>query len=222
MKCIKLFTVLIISVLSLAVYAQEPLEVKSGTESFSVGTKDVLMIDIYEADEAHTQKAWKKFLKGHKGKVKAKSEIFADDLLIKSVSQNTFDVYSKIVTRGKKTVLVCGVDLGGAFLNHTDHPEQYATFSRLLREFAVDLSKEAVKEQIKVQEKVFATLQKDKERLISDKKQKEKEIEQYKKKISENEAAIEQNIKDQEQKVKDIATQQEVINKLSEKMSAIK
>jgi esterase/lipase len=222
MKNISLIIVLLISALASNTLAQESLEVRSGTESFSVGTKDALIIEIYEADAKLTQKAWKKFLKSYDGKVKAKSEIFADDLLIKSMSSNTFDVYSKIVEKGDKIELICGVDLGGAFLSRSSHADQYEVFARLLKKFAVDVSKEAVKEQIKEQEKIFSSMQKEKEKLISDKERMEKEIEDYKQKISDNESAIEQNIKDQEQKTKDIATQQEVVTGLSEKMNAIK
>jgi len=203
-------------------FGQKKIEIKSGNEKFSVGNVDVLKAEIYEADVKYVKKAWKKLLKRYSGSVKMKSEIFADDVLIKRMSNNTVDVYTKINEKKDNVVeIVCAVDLGGAFLSKSSHPDKFNTFESILKDFVVEVSKEAVREKINDEEKIFATMEKEQEKLVSNKEKMTKEIETYKQKILDNEAAIEQNIKDQELKKKDIEVQKALIITLSEKEKAI-
>ncbi len=219
MKINLLFTLVIVSVLS---YGQQKIEIESGNESFSVGNVDVLKATIYEADHKYVEKAWKKLLKRYSGSVKVKSEIFADDVLIKKMSDNTVDVYTKIKEKKDNVVeIVCAVDLGGAFLSKSAHPNKFKVFKGILHDFVVDVSKEALQERINDEEKIFSKLDKEQTKLVSDQERMTKEIKDYQQKIKDNEAAIEQNIKDQELKKKDIETQKALIISLSEKEKAI-
>ena len=219
----KVLLVLVLSFFSIISYSQKKIEVRSGSEKFSVGRVDVLIADIYEADAKYVRKAWKKLIKRYSGSVKMKSEIFADDVSIKHMSDNTFDIYTKIDDKGDGLVeIACAVDLGGAFLKKSSHATKFDQFSDILRNFAIDVSKEAVNEQIDDQEKIFGKMGKEQERLVSDNEKMHKQIEDWKQKIVDNEEAIEQNIKDQELKKKDIEVQKALIITLSEKEKAIK
>ena len=220
MKTLLLLTFVLISVMS---FSQGEIKIRSGSEKFSVGEVDVLIADVYEADVKYIRKSWKKLIKRYSGDVKMKDEIFADDVLIKRMSSNTVDIYTKINEKSEGVAeIICAVDLGGAYLNMSAHSEKYKLFEQILRDFVVEVSKDAVREQIEEQEKILEGMKKEQENLVSDKEKKEKEIEDYKQKIKDNEAAIEQNIKDQEVKKKDIETQKALIITLSEKERAIK
>jgi len=219
----KYLLILLVTVLSLTSFSQKKIEIRSGSESFSVGHVDALIADVYEADAKYVRKAWKKLIKRYSGSVKMKSEIFADDVLIKRMSNNTVDIYTKINEKKDGVVeIICAVDLGGAYLSRGSHPDKFKMFEDILRDFVVQVSKEALREKINDEEKVFSKMEKEQERLVSDNERMKQEIEDYKQKIIDNEAAIEQNEKDQELKKKDIETQKALILSLSEKERAIK
>jgi len=224
----KIIIVFALSLMSLTLFSQKKIEVKSGSEKFSVGNVDVLITDVYEADVKSIRKAWKKLLKNYSGSVKMKSEIFADDVLIKSMSNNTVDIYTKIEEKkgkpedGKIVTITCAVDLGGAYLSKSQHPDKFKTFKEILRKFVVEVSKEAVRDEINEQEKIFSGMEKKQEELVSDNEKMHKEIEEYKQKIKDNEKAIEQNVKDQEAQKKTIDEQKVIITSLRDKERAIK
>ncbi len=220
MKINLLIILVVVSVLS---FGQQKIEITSGNESFSVGKVDVLKATVFEADRKHVEKSWKKLLKRYCSSVKVKSEIFADDVLIKKMSDNTVDIYTKINAKTDNVVeIVCAVDLGGAFLSKSAHPEKFKVFETILYDFVVDVSKEAIRDKINEEEKIFSKLDKDQTKLLSDQKNMTNEIEEYKQKIIDNEKAIEKNLKDQEQKKKEIEAQKALIIGLSKKEKAIK
>ena len=218
----RIIIVLALSIISLMSYSQKKIQVKSVSEKFSVGNVDALQTQVYEADAKYVKKAWKKLIKKYSGSVKMKDEIFADDVLIKRMSNNTFDIYTHVKDAKDGIVeITCAVDLGGAYLSKSQHPEKFKVFSGILKDFVVEVSKEAVREEMDDQEKILDKLSKEQEHLVSDNKKMKEEIEDYKKKIADNEKALEQNLKDQESKKKEIEEQRAVVIKLSEKERAI-
>lgn len=217
----KINLLLILITFSVIAFSQQKIEVRSGSDSFSIGSREVLVADIYEADVKFVKKAWKKLIKQYNGKIKMGKEIFSDNVMISSLSSNTVDIYTKISKKGDLVEIVCAVDLGGTFLSEITNSSEFGKFEELLRKFAIEVSKDAIKVQIEDQKKVFSKMEKDQERLISDKSKMEKEIETYKQKIIDNESAIEQNIKDQKLKTLDIASQKVIILDLKEKENAV-
>jgi len=214
---------LVLALFTLLSYGQKKIEVKACKEKFSVGTVDAYTVNIYEADVKYVKKSWKKLLKNYSGSVKMGSEIFADDVMIKRMSDNTVDVYTKINEKKDGIVEIkCAVDLGGVFLSKSSHPLKHKEFKKILKDFTIKVSKDAVNEKIKDEEKVLKKIENEQENLVSTKEKLTKEIEKYKQKILDNEAIIEQNLKDQEQKKKDIEAQKVVISGLNDKANAIK
>ena len=218
----RIIIVLALSIISLMSYSQKKIQVKSVSEKFSVGNVDALQTQVYEADAKYVKKAWKKLIKKYSESVKMKDEIFADDVLIKRMSNNTFDIYTRAKDAKDGIVeITCAVDLGGAYLSKSLHPEKFKVFAGILKDFVVEVSKEAVRQEMDDQEKILDKLSKEQEHLVSDNKKMKEEIEDYKKKIADNEKALEQNLKDQESKKKEIEEQRAVVIKLSEKERAI-
>ncbi|NQY09626.1 MAG: hypothetical protein HRT71_08945 [Flavobacteriales bacterium] len=212
------------------VYGQKSLEVKESSESIGGASNKVLTVQIFQGDDKHILKDWKSLMKKNKGKTSyKKNELFADNVLMKSVSLNTIDVWAKVVADGDAQKLIVAVDLGGAFLSSSAHPEQYMSFAAFLREFAVKTSKNAVDEEIKDSEKDHAALESEQEKLVKEDENLDKLIEKNEKAIEDAKAAIEQakkdiekNGKDQEKKKGEIKEHAIVLQALFKKKDAIK
>lgn len=216
--------ILIISIFICKIaFSQLEIKVNESNESFEAGTNNALVVNIFEADAKEVEKEWKKLMKDYKAKVSSKKEVFADDATIKNISENTIDIYA-YTKPGKDNdlQLVVGFDLGGAFLSSSLHPDKYTAAKKIVYNFAVNVTKEAIEGQQKEQEKVLKTMEKEKEDLIKAKEDLHKAIEDYKEKIAQAEKDIETNVKDQEEKVKEIETQQKVIEDIIAKVKAVK
>ncbi len=180
-----------------------------------------IMIDADKADDV--KKAWKKKLKETKGKVNDKTIIFGDDCKLKTMGDNSFDVYSVVEDATEDGVrLVVAFDLGGAYLSTTDHPNRYPAAEKFVRDFAVEQAREVVNEEIKVMEKVLKGFEKEQSGLEKEKKDHEKSIEDYKKKIEEAKANIEKNVAAQANKKTEIEGTKAAIMDLEKKLKSIK
>ncbi|MFK8044615.1 MAG: hypothetical protein AB8B72_03915 [Crocinitomicaceae bacterium] len=121
-----------------------------------VQTENGIYLTIPYGDKKVFDKSFKDELKSWKGKVSSKDHFFADDCKLKSIGDNTFDVYAVVadVTKGGVTMSI-QIDLGGAYLSSKVHPAEYKIFEKKLYDFAVETSKEIIEEEAKEQEKVL-------------------------------------------------------------------
>ncbi|MBN2681227.1 MAG: hypothetical protein JXR58_01855 [Bacteroidales bacterium] len=214
-------TVFIIGVvlfLSFNCFSQKKIEVEENSYSFSAGRENALTVTVYESNKDDVEKAWKKFIKNYKGKVSSKKEIFADDCEIKDVSPNTVDVYAafEVNKDGDVTVYV-GFDLGGAYLSSSSHPDKYKAAKKIVREFGVSATKDAIAEKLKEAEKVMKKLESDKEKLVKENETLHKNIEGWEKDIEKAKSDIKTNEGNQQDKTKEIETQQKVLEEIIEK-----
>ena len=216
-------TITLLILLSTITYSQKKVKITESSEKFSVGRVDVMVANIYEADKKYVEKAWKKLMKRYSGKVTTKSEIVATDVIIKRMmGDKRVDVYAIVKDGSDGTVLIeVAMDLGGAYLTKAAHPEKYKEAKSILRDFAVEVSKEAVREQINDQEKILGKFQNEQEKLEKDNENLKKSIDDYKQKIKEAEQAVVDNAKAQELKKKEVEDQRKIVVGLSEKERAI-
>ena len=218
----RIITISILILLSSLVYSQKKVKVTTGSEKFSVGRVDVMIANIYEADRKYVEKAWKKLMKRYSGKVSSKAEIVSTDVIIKRMTDKRVDVYALIKEGSDETVIIeVAIDLGGAFLSKTQHPEKFKTAEAILRDFAVEVSKEAVREQIEDQEKILGKFQNEQDKLEKNNTNLKQSIEDYKLKIQDAEQAIIDNEKEQGEKKKAIDVQRQVVITLADKEKAI-
>jgi hypothetical protein len=219
----KIVTLLVLVAASVFVYAQKKISVTESSMSFAEGKQNALIVNIYEASEDLIQKEWKRLMKDFGAKVNVKKEIFADDATIKGVSDNTIDVYAYTEknTDGDFN-LVVGFNLGGAYLSSSAHSAQYKKAESILYEFAVETTREAIKEVISSEERILSKLQKDQSDLEKNKERLLKDIEDYKKKIQTAEEDIKTNEKDQVNKKGEIEKQEGLVKKLNERKEAVK
>jgi chromosome segregation ATPase len=218
----KIITTVFIAVTTFS-FAQE-VKVKSGNEKFSSGSHDCLTTTIYEGDKDKAMTKWKSKLNDFKDeKVKWKGdEIFGDNILIKDWGNNTVDIYSKFdEDKEKKTVTMSvAVDLGGAYLTSSDK-DKYNYIEKMMKEFAIDLTKDNIKDQVSAAEKIFSGLESDQKDLEKKNKGYKDDIEDYKKKISKAESDIKDNEAAQSKKKSEIDAQKKVVDDIKKKLDKV-
>lgn len=186
-------------------------------------SRNSLAVTINGANTEEVKKAWKKQLKDLKGKVSDKTVIFGDDCKTKEMGDNTFDVYSVVEEATSEGVkLVVAFDLGGAYLSAANHPEKYLTGEKILRDFAVEQTKEAVRVRIAAKQAELGGFEKELAGLVSEKASLEKDIVDHQKKIEEAKQNIDKNVGDQANKQKEINSMKVLITELEVKLNAIK
>jgi esterase/lipase len=217
----------ILFVLSLAfvsvLFAQK-IEVREVSGKFRSGNKNALSTTVYHSDLKTVQKEFESLLKDYKGKTSTKKgELFGDNLLITSVSNNTIDVYAYFL-EGKdgEIEVIAGFDLGGAFISSSMHQEQYIRIAQIMREFAIKLTEKSYAGFLKAEEKSLKEAEKEHEKMIKTKSDLEKQNQDYKKKIEQNEKEIEKMGKQIEENATKLNEQKSEFEKLKKGESKIK
>ncbi len=204
------------------IFSQKKIEVNEGSDNLGGGNHPSLTVIAYVKDGDKVLKAFKEKMKDHGGKISTKKELFADDCEWKAFGPNAFDAYAKIEeVKGEGFKLIVGVDMGGAWMSPSQHGEQTRLFKTLLKELAVNLSKEEVSDEVKAAEKVLAKELDQQKDLESKNTHLKSDIEDYKKKITQAEADIRTNEDDQKKKKEEIEKQKEVVKLAKEKLAKV-
>ncbi len=199
-------------------------QVKEAPMNMVKGKENAFSILLKQTNKKEVEKAWTKYIKEFDGKTKRNKKtgfIFSDNAEIEKMSSNTVDVYATITPSGADTDLTVWFDLGGAYLSSEMHGDKATVAKSILDEFALSVSKAAVEEELKEEQKALKKLNADLSDLKKDKDGFESDIEKYKKKIAEAEANIKQNIKEQGDKEASIKEQEEVVEKVKDKLKKL-
>ncbi len=207
-----------------ALFAQK-IKVKESKETIGGASNNALVVTLYGVSPSDAEESFRSFMKQYDGKRSSKDGgIFIDNASIKEISgNNTIDIYG--IAQGKKgdaeiTFLVA-FDLGGAFLNSSEHKDQYKIAEKIVKEFAVKATKEAIENELKAAQKAQEKLEDDQKSLEKDKKGLEKDIEDYKSKITKAEQDIVKNKSDQDKKKSEIEAQKKVVSTINDKLKAV-
>lgn len=208
--------ILAITAISFSSFAQNQIKTSEESVAYSVGSRNSIIVTVPYGKADIVAKELKSEMKGWGGKMKAgKSESTTLQSSVKSMfERKTFDTYAKVITVDKEVKVAVAVDLGGAFMNSKDHPAQYAEMKARLETFAATAAKASVKDNVKAEEKILSTLEKEEKSLEKVKESHLKEIENYKKKIEESQKKIEDNIILQTKKKEEVKAQSERIKDL--------
>lgn len=208
---------------STSLFAQYKINVEERGENIGGGSHNAFVVKIYENTAKDVLKAWKNELKKMGAKVSDKKELFGDDASMKAMGDNTFDVYAKANDVEEGVVeLIVAVDLGGAYLASSQHPEQAKVFKDHLYAFAVNMTKAGIGNKLKEAEKELEKLQKEQEHLVKEKEKLQKNIEEWEKAIEQAKKDIEENEKNQEKKKEEIEAQKKVVQEIAAKEKAVK
>lgn len=220
----KSILMLFVSVLALPVFAGEPVKIKveEKNEKINGGTHNCLVVTIYDASPDDIEKEWKSKMKGYDAKVSGGDEIFADNALIKEISENTCDVYAyteKI--NDNETKFVVGFLLGETWLDSKGNSASYKAAEKIVKDFAVAQTKDAIAGKRKDAEKKLDDVKDDQADLEKKNKDLHDDIADYNEKIKKAEEDIKSNESEQETKKKEVEDQQKVVDDLKSRENSV-
>jgi len=201
--------------ISTSLFSQK-IVVKNETEKFSTGKQDAISTTVYEASLDDVEDAWKSTLKKFKNEsVKtSKGEVFADNVLIPDWGNNTVDVYT-IFKENKKTkevTMFVAFDLGGAYLSSSSDNDKYRKAEKMIKEFAINTTKEAYNKQKKDLDKGYTKLEDQQKKLLKEQKSLEEDITDYRAKNVKLEKEVITNDADIVKKKKELDAQKKVVS----------
>jgi septal ring factor EnvC (AmiA/AmiB activator) len=139
------------------------------------------------------------------------------------MGENTFDAYAKVEENPDGGVFISvAIDLGGSYLNSTEHVSRAKVMESILTKFAVKASKNVIDEEIKTEEKALKEREKELSDLEKEQEKLEKEIEDYEKRIKDNEIKIEESKTAQTNQKTLISEQAEKLKAVEKKKAAVK
>lgn len=215
---------LLLVTLSVPLFSQKGLELSEQNFAFSSGAKNSIVVQVPYGNQSIVDQVLQKELKSWNGKLKSSSgEYFLSQASGKFMGGKPFDVYAKsILSDGQMIAVAFAVDLGGAFLNSTDHPTQFLAMQAKVKQFAVDAAQKCIEAELDIEEDRLKELQKEFKRLEKKKQSDLASISKYKRKIADTEKRIEQCEKDQISKKADIDAQQGKIKSVEKKKKEIR
>jgi hypothetical protein len=219
----KLATLVIALSMGIAGYSQK-IKVKESNENIGGGSHNALTVTLYEISPSDAEDAFRSYMKKYDGKRSSKDgAIFVDHATIKEMGNNTIDIYGK--AQGKKgdpeITFVVAFDLGGAFLSSGDHKEQYKIAEKIVKDFAVEATKDAIEDKLKAAQKVQSTFEDEQKSLEKENKNLNDDIADYKAKITKAEQDIAKNKTDQDKKKGEIESQKKVVAEIDKKLKAV-
>jgi hypothetical protein len=208
-------SVLIASLLAVTTISAQKINIKEGSESFSTGKQNALTTTIYENTKDNVESKWKSLLKDFKNeKVKEnKGEIFGDNIVIKDWGNDPVDVYTTFEEdkKSKTVTMHVAFDLGGAYMSSSSHKDKFNYAEKMVKDFAVKMTKEPLEEKVKDAEKALGKLEDNQKELEKENKNLKSDIESYKDKIKKAEDDVSKNEQNQTKKKSEIETQKKAV-----------
>ena len=214
------FTLLFL--LGLSTFSQA--QVRESQRKMSQGTHAALVLSIPDVEDKFIRDLWSDYIKDFydtKTKRNRKTkEYFSDNAEIVALGgNNPVDLYATFEEDKDDVEMNVWIDLGGAFLNSTDHPDRFKEAEKIMMRFALEVAKETTKVELEEQEEMLEDLEDDLKKLKKNNDRYHKAIENAKKKIAEAEDDIVENEKEQEAMVKKIAEQMKAVEAVKKKLN---
>ncbi len=192
-------------------------------KSMSKGVNNALVLELPGTTEKLVGKLWKKKIRDFGGKSKKDKKLkewFTDEAdFVMIGAGNTIDIYSLVSDSGDDVMLTMWVDMGEGFLNSADYVDQWNEAEKFLMRFALEVAREQTKIELAAEEKKLKKFVSNLKKLKKDNERYHKEIEKAKATIAKMEANIAQNEIDQVSTEEEITVQQEVVDKVNEKLN---
>jgi chromosome segregation ATPase len=219
----KLILLLIVATSSLPAFAGGlKIKVEEKNEKINGGSHNCLVVTIYDATPDEIEKEWKSKMKDYDAKVSGKDEIFADNALIKEISENTCDVYARTEKiSDTETKFIVGFLMGETWLSSSTNKASYNAAEKIVKDFAVKESKDALAGKVKVAEKALDNVKDDQADLEKKNKNLHEDIDEYNEKIKKAEADIKTNEEEQTKKKAAIDAQQKVVDEIKSRENSV-
>ncbi len=204
------------------ILAQE-IKVEEDTKKINGNKQPVLIVEIPKVEQKTVEKEWKNLMKRDYDaeSFKSRKEMFADNVLIEPVSDNTIDVYARAEEKKDYIELYVGVDLGGAFMT-SEHSKEQEAMKSVIKQFAVRIASEAYQEIVDEQAEIMEDVKDEIEDINDQKEHLNKEIEKYQEKIKENKSEIEDITKNLDEKAEALKEAEKKLEDLKKEASKIK
>lgn len=195
----KIFLIALIQIVAIAGVSAQKIKVAEKNENLGGGKHNALYVPVYETDEKLIEKEWKSLLKRYNAKMATLGdEQFGDNAVIKDISNNTIDIYWKLEKGTENSVrVIAAFDLGGAYLSSGTHGKEYRVIETIMYDFALELTRKTVANQLKEAQKEAEKRDKKLKGLVKDNEDLHKDIDNYKAKIQAAENNISLNLNDQ-------------------------
>ncbi|HXP51526.1 MAG TPA: hypothetical protein VN922_16335 [Bacteroidia bacterium] len=215
-----LATVLLFSALSWG----QKIQVHEQMEDIGGGKNNALVVTIYGADEGDVEKAWKSMMKDYGAKVSSEKGgiMKGSNAIIKEMGDKPIDLYARFDTKKEEIELVVAFDLGGAYLSSSAHADKYKVAEKIMHDFGVKMTAEAITEKQKTQQKALDKLTSQEKDLEKENKNLNSDIDDYQNKIKKAQDAIVKNKDEQAKKQTEISNQQKVVEELDKKAKEVK
>lgn len=219
----KKLTMLLLSCLFFSNSWGQKIQVHEQSEDLGKGKNNALVVTIYGADEGDVEHEWKSLMKDYNAKKISSSKgiMFADNATIKEMGNNTIDIYSRFDVKKDEIELVVAFDLGGAYLSSSAHADKYKIAEKILHDFAVKMTSEAITGKLKEQQKALDKLTSQQKDLEKDNKNLTGDISDYQNRIKKDQDAVTKNKEDQAKKQSEISNQQKVVDELAKKAKEV-
>ena len=219
-----MLTVALVAISTVAALAQK---VTESAVAMSQGTNNAFSVKLPGTDKKEVEKAWQKYVKEYGGKQKfdkKADESQVNNATIKKINgDNTIDIYAKVTADSKiDNTLTVWYNLGGAYLSSQMHGEKVKEAQTMLSEFAMNVSRTMIEEQLKEEEKKLKKEDTKLKDLEKDKKGLEGDIESCKKKIAKAEADIKENEAKQKEQSGILATQKAAVEEVKKRLESLK
>jgi len=217
------FTLLLSALLFSVIGWGQKITVHEQSEDLGKGKNNALVVTIYGADESDVEHAWKSLMKDYGAKVStSKGIFFAQNAVIKTMGDKPIDIYARFDVKKDEIDLVVSFDLGGAFLSATQHPDKYKIAEKIMHDFAVTTTADAITEKQKIQQKSLDKLTGQEKDLEKDNKNLNSEIDDYQSRIKKDQDAVIKNKDAQAKKQTEISNQQKVVDDLAKQAKEVK
>ncbi|MEM8908744.1 MAG: hypothetical protein AAGD05_12930 [Bacteroidota bacterium] len=191
--------------------------------SMSLGVKNALVLELPDAKGKFVAKLWKKYIKQFDGKTKRNKkadEYFTDNARMVEVGgSQPVDVYCRVDETSSDVDVILWMDVDGEFLSSAAYPEEFTEAEKILMRFALEVTREKIKIELKEEENRLKKLNKNLKKLQRANDNYHRDIEVAKAKIKKAEGNIEQNEIDQENTRNAIDTQLGVLEVVRKRLS---
>jgi len=138
-------------------------------ETISVGEKSGFAVNIIQAKKKNVANAWQKMLKKQndsKEKVEdKKGEIFITGAMIERLHHDPINIFALITELDEGTRVEAFFELDSVFINSSNNPDASLVATNILEEFALESYKDAVRQELKDEEKKLSNLENDLKKL---------------------------------------------------------
>jgi hypothetical protein len=214
---------LVLPFLALALNAQK-IKINVEEKNMSIGgsSHNCLVVTIYDASKDDIEKEWKSKMKGYDAKVSTKDDIFADNALIKTISDNTCDVYARAEkgSNDNETKFIVGFLLGETWLT-SSNAASYKAAEQIVKDFAKKMTQDAIDDKVKAEQKALDKLNDEQADLTKKNKNLHDDITEYQEKIKKAEADIKTNEDDAAKKKAQIEAQQKIVDAIKARQTSV-